>query len=288
MLRLNSPEVVQETALRWKREHKIAFVPTMGCLHEGHLKLVQRAKELGQKTIVSIFVNPLQFGPGEDFEKYPRTLEADAEKLEGLDVDLLFIPTVGELYREGFASKITVGKLADHLCGRSRPGHFDGVATVCAKLFQISQADFAVFGEKDFQQLRIIEQLISDLNFPITIVPHATVREADGLALSSRNRYLSAEDRARAVALPETLQQIKAIAASHPESAVGDILTTGRERLRQLGIQIDYLEVASETDLVPVEGSRRLVEISQPRAFAAVRMGNTRLIDNLKLGGETE
>ena len=286
MLILNSPEVVQETVLRWKREYKIAFVPTMGCLHEGHLKLVQKAKELGQKVVVSIFVNPLQFGPNEDFEKYPRTMELDQEKLRSLHVDLLFAPSVQELYRPGFSTKIVVGALGNHLCGRSRPGHFDGVATVCAKLFQITQPDYAIFGQKDFQQLRIIEQLISDLNFPVTIVAHPTVREPDGLAMSSRNRYLSEEERATAVTLSEALSQIKAIAQSHPESSVHDVLAPGKQRLNEKGLHIEYLEIASEANLIPAAMGTRLLEIPEPRVFAAVKLGQTRLIDNQKLVGD--
>src|SRR5262249_13763307 len=156
--------------LRWKLESPIAFVPTMGCLHEGHVALIRRAKELAKRVVVSIFVNPMQFSPGEDFEKYPRAFEADKELLEKEGVDLLFAPTVKDLYPEGFSTKISVGEITDRLCGKFRPGHFDGVATVCLKLFEITRCDFAVFGEKDFQQLRVIQQMTADLNLPVAII----------------------------------------------------------------------------------------------------------------------
>lgn len=287
MLTLQSPEVVQETTLRWKRESKIAFVPTMGCLHEGHLRLVRRAKDLAPKVIVSIFVNPLQFSQGEDFEKYPRTLEADAEKLEAEGVDLLFTPTREDLYPSNFSTKIHVSGLSDALCGAHRPGHFDGVATVCFKLFEITQADYAVFGEKDFQQLRVLQQLTADMNLPLFIVPHPTVREEDGLAMSSRNRFLTADERARAARLPEVLRQVKATLHSHPEFPVDEILAPARARLEEAGFRLDYLTIASERDLRPAAGSAPGNTITDPRAFVAARIGSTRLIDNLSLTVET-
>ncbi len=286
MLTLQSPEVVQETALRWKRETKIAFVPTMGCLHEGHLRLIRRAKELAPKVIVSIFVNPLQFGKGEDFEKYPRTLELDSESLEGLDVDLLFLPTREDLFPQSFSTAIHVDGLTTALCGEFRPGHFDGVATVCLKLFQITQADFAIFGEKDFQQLRMIQRLTADMNLPLTIVSHATVREEDGLALSSRNRYLTPEERAHATRLPESLKQVRATFQSHPEFPVEDILAPAREKLEGVGFKLDYLTIASARDLIPASGSTLAHTISEPRVFFAGRLGATRLIDNWSLAEE--
>ena len=287
MLTLQSPEVVQDTTLRWKRESKIAFVPTMGCLHEGHLRLVRRAKDLAPKVIVSIFVNPLQFSQGEDFEKYPRTLEADAEKLEAEGVDLLFTPTREDLYPSNFSTKIHVSGLSDALCGAHRPGHFDGVATVCFKLFEITQADYAVFGEKDFQQLRVLQQLTADMNLPLFIVPHPTVREEDGLAMSSRNRFLTADERARAARLPEVLRQVKATLHSHPDFPVDEILAPARARLEEAGFRLDYLTIASERDLKPAAGSAPGNTITDPRAFVAARIGSTRLIDNLSLTVET-
>jgi len=287
MLTLQSPEVVQETTLRWKRESKIAFVPTMGALHEGHLRLVRRAKDLAPKVIVSIFVNPLQFSKGEDFEKYPRTLEADAAKLEAEGVDLLFTPTREDLYPANFSTKIQVTGLSDALCGAHRPGHFDGVATVCFKLFEITQADFAVFGEKDFQQLRVLQQLTADMNLPLFIVPHATVREEDGLAMSSRNRFLTPEERAKAARIPEVLRQVKATLHSHPEFPVDEILAPAKARLEEVGLRLDYLNIASERDLRPVPGATLGKTVTDPRVFVAARLGTTRLIDNLSLTVET-
>ena len=277
MLTLNSPQVVQETILRWKREHRVAFVPTMGNLHDGHLRLVTEAKRFGTKVIVSIFVNPLQFGPKEDFARYPRTLQEDTAKLEAAGADLLFAPEVDDLYPPGFSTRVIVGHLAEPLCGSFRPGHFDGVATVCLKLFQITQADFAVFGEKDFQQLRVLQQLVADFNLPLTIVPVATVREPDGLALSSRNQYLSPEDRKVAPALYEALRL-----ALDAETA-GEALARARARLEPTPFQLEYLEIVSGVDLKPVDPAAHIAAVPYPRIFAAARLGTTRLIDNLSL-----
>jgi pantoate--beta-alanine ligase len=283
MITLNSPQVVQETVLRWKREGKIAFVPTMGALHEGHLQLVRRAKHYGSRVIVSIFVNPLQFGPNEDLSKYPRSLEADEEKLRELDVDLLFTPEVTDLYPPGFRTRVVPEKLTQSLCGKSRPGHFEGVATVCLKLFLTTQADFAVFGEKDFQQLRVIQQMTADFNMPLTILPHPTVREDDGLALSSRNRYLSPEQRSAAAAFPRALAGTQNRALEDASLTAGSLLETLRAEIARAGLALDYVDIASEGDLVPVAPTVRLAEIAQPRVFGAVKVGTTRLIDNWKL-----
>ncbi len=283
MLVLHSPEVIQEMTLRWKRDSKIAFVPTMGALHDGHLRLVESAKRFGQKTIVSIFVNPLQFGAGEDFDAYPRTLEADSEKLQALDIDLLVAPSSKDFYPEGFASRVRVEKLGDHLCGASRPGHFEGVATVCLKLFQITQADFALFGEKDFQQLRILQQMTQDLNLPLTVVPEPIVREADGLAMSSRNRYLSAEQRAHATHIPTAWRRAQAVASGRSDATVGDVLTAAMNELEKAPLVIDYLSVAPERTLVPCARETRLADVPLPRIFIAVKNGSTRLIDNAPL-----
>lgn len=283
MLILNSPQVVQETVLRWKQEGKIAFVPTMGCLHEGHLQLVRRAKQYGQRTIVSIFVNPLQFGPKEDLANYPRPIEEDKEKLRALGVDLLFLPSVEDLYPVGFRTKVVPTVLTDHMEGSSRPGHFEGVATVCLKLFLTTQADFAVFGEKDFQQLRVIQQLTADFNMPLTILPHPTVREADGLALSSRNRYLSPGERDTASRFPASLSAAQRRGLTEPTVTAGATVSHLKESLSAAGIVLDYAVVASEWDLIPADGATRLGDIERPRLFAAVKVGRTRLIDNWKL-----
>lgn len=285
MLTLTSPQVVQETALRWKREYKVAFIPTMGCLHEGHLALILRARQYAPKIIVSIFVNPLQFGPSEDFSRYPRTLEEDQAKLQEMNVDVCFAPSVEELYPDGFETKITAGTLSQSMEGAARPGHFDGVATVCLKLFQITQADFAIFGEKDFQQLRIIQQMAADLNLSTTIIGHPTVRDPKGLALSSRNRYLSASDRELANRLPISLQLAKQ-AARNPQAKVKQVLSAARESLG--GVTVDYLTVAMERDLKPVSEETTMFDLDEPRIFAAVRVGTTRLIDNLCLTNPDE
>ncbi|MCB0418144.1 MAG: pantoate--beta-alanine ligase, partial [Bdellovibrionales bacterium] len=204
---LHSPEEVQKTTREWGGT--VALVPTMGALHAGHLSLVEAAQSLADRVVVSIFVNPLQFGPTEDLDKYPRTLEQDASLLGELNVDLLFAPQAAEFYPQGFSTKVSVSGLTASLCGASRPGHFEGVTTVCLKLFQVSNADFAVFGEKDFQQLRVIEQMVDDLNLPVKIIRGAIVRETDGLAMSSRNRYLTAEQRRSAGRVPEAVAAVR-------------------------------------------------------------------------------
>lgn len=283
MVTLNSPQIVQETMLRWKKDSKIALVPTMGCLHAGHLSLVRKAKAYAEKTAVSIFVNPLQFGPKEDFSLYPRTLQEDSDKLKSLDVDLLFTPSETDLYPSGFSTAIAVGGLTRHLCGASRPGHFEGVATVCLKLFLITQADYAIFGEKDFQQLRVIEQMVEDLNLPLSIIPHETVREADGLAYSSRNRYLTPEQRQRAGQIPEALRQANEEALSHSQCVASKLMRLVSTRLSAADMKIDYAEIASESDLVPVSPERPIRDISRPRFFLAAHLGTTRLIDNIQL-----
>lgn len=284
MIALHSPQIVQETVLRWKKDgKKVAFVPTMGALHAGHLALVEAAKLLAPKVIVSIFVNPLQFAQGEDLSKYPRTLETDSDLLESLDVDVLFAPTEKEFYAEDFVTQVRVGKLTDHLCGKFRPGHFEGVATVCLKLFQITQADFAVFGEKDFQQLRVIQQMTSDLNMPLSIVPYPTVREADGLARSSRNVYLSAEERALAARIPSATKAANDAYRAHPSANVGSVHGAAAAALETQGIRIEYLAIASEKDLVPCDKAQAMADIFLPRLFLAARIGNTRLIDNCAL-----
>lgn len=285
MIVLKSPQLVQETAVRWKKEYKVALVPTMGCLHDGHLALVDIAKQFAEKCIVSIFVNPLQFAPHEDFERYPRPIEDDMEKLEAAGVDLLFAPDVRDMYPSDTYSTrvISNGPLTQALCAKSRPGHFDGVATVCTKLFLATQADIAVFGEKDFQQLRVIQQLTEDLNLPVSILPHPIVRESDQVAMSSRNRYLSAEDRALAPMLYQALEATRKKALSQPRTTVGELLQSARQLISNPIFQIDYLEICPERTLTPAEASVPLNEVSNPRLFVAAKLGQTRLIDNLSL-----
>ena len=281
MITLCSPTQVQKLSLRWKCDREaVALVPTMGCLHAGHLQLVKRAKKYGRKVIVSLFVNPLQFGPHEDFEKYPRTFTEDSRKLEALGVDLLFHPTPEEFYPSGFATTAKVKGLSEPLEGLSRPGHFEGVATVCLKLFHITMADFAVFGEKDYQQLRVIEQMTRDLHLPLVIVSHEIVREEDGLALSSRNRYLSPLERSWALQLSRSLQEAQKLAKEDPGITVGAIQEHVRTRLATVPLEIDYVEVAGAEDLQPAANNISLRSIQYPRLFLAVRAGTTRLIDN--------
>ncbi|NBX68257.1 MAG: pantoate--beta-alanine ligase [Proteobacteria bacterium] len=283
MLILNSPEVTQETCLRWKRESPIAFVPTMGCLHDGHLALVQRAKELAPKVVVSIFVNPLQFGPNEDFEKYPRVFEEDCRKLESMGVDLLFHPSVKDLYPDGFSTKISVGEIANRLCGAFRPGHFDGVATVVLKLFEITSCDYAVFGEKDFQQLTVIQQITRDFNLPVCVIPFPTVRADDQVALSSRNSYLSSSEREAAQKIPQALSAARKEALSNPHQTVGELLNKITPELSREGLKIQYLEITQSRRLLPTRPEERLESLSQPHLFVAVYAGSTRLIDNVSL-----
>jgi len=279
MLVLSDPQAVQSHARQWKQEQRIALVPTMGNLHEGHLSLVRKAKQLAEKCVVSIFVNPIQFGPNEDLDDYPRTLAADQAALRELEVDLLFAPAQKDLYPDGFQTGVQVGSLAGHLCGQSRPGHFSGVATVCLKLFEIAQPNFAVFGRKDFQQLRVIEQMVQDFNLPLEIVPGNIVREQDGLAMSSRNRYLDSKERELARRIPTATGTL----ASHRRDATVGELCREVEQILGEGVAVEYLEIASEEDLIPQPDSVPVESISSPHFFLAVKIGSTRLIDNLPL-----
>lgn len=258
---------------------RIAFVPTMGNLHEGHLQLVRRAKKIADIVVVSIFVNPLQFGPTEDLDKYPRTLAADKEKLFGEGANYLFTPGVEEMYPNGVdaQTRITVPGLSDTLCGASRPGHFSGVATVVTKLFQIVQPDVAIFGKKDFQQLAVIRKLTSDLCMPIQIVGVETARATDGLALSSRNGYLTAEERALAPALHSALQECReAIACGFDSYA--DLENHARETLQIAGFKPDYFSIRDARTLGAVT-----LNTEQLVILGAAYLGRTRLIDNVTL-----
>jgi pantoate--beta-alanine ligase len=258
---------------------RIGFVPTMGSLHDGHMSLLQAARQHADKVIGSVFVNPLQFGPGEDFERYPRTPEDDQRLLEGAGCDLLFMPAVKEMYPDGrqSATLVTVKTLSEILCGAVRPGHFDGVATVVAKLFGIVQPDLAVFGEKDYQQLAIIRRMTADLALPVEIVGAPTVRQPDGLAMSSRNRYLTDSELALAPRIYEALQSVGArIAAGERTFAALEAL--GVAQLRAARMQPDYFEIRdAQTLLEPTRASRELVILT------AARLGKARLIDNLRV-----
>ena len=253
----------------------LALVPTMGALHAGHLKLVEEANARADRVAVSIFVNPLQFGAGEDLGRYPRQEEQDLAALEAAGVDLVWLPGVGDLYPEGFATRISVAGVSDRWEGEARPGHFEGVATVVAKLLIGVTPDVAMFGEKDFQQLAVIRRLTADLALPVEIVGVPTVRDADGLALSSRNAYLSQDERARAVALPAALAQARRDILGGWEVAAA--LAAARAMLHEAGFgPIDYLALVNAGTLEPVDEAH-----GEMRLIAAAKLGSTRLIDNL-------
>lgn len=257
-------------------ERGVAFVPTMGNLHEGHLDLMRLARQHGDCVVASIFVNPLQFGPNEDFDQYPRTLDADCEKLRGL-ADVVFTPSVNEMYPEQQTVFIEPPPTANDLCGISRPGHFRGMATVVLKLLNIVQPQVALFGKKDYQQLHIIRKLVGQLNLPIGIIGGETVRASDGLALSSRNQYLSAEERAEAASLFRSLQGIRqAILAG--EEDFERLQKNAVESLEARGWSVDYLVVRRQEDLQPAGCSDRELVV-----LAAARLGKTRLLDNVEV-----
>jgi pantoate--beta-alanine ligase len=263
----------------WRRDGEtIGLVPTMGALHEGHLVLVRRAQADNRRCIVTLFVNPTQFGPSEDLTAYPRNETADRDKLAALGVDLLFAPDVAAMYAPDAATTVTVARLTDHLCGPFRPGHFAGVATVVTKLLLQSLPDAAYFGAKDYQQLQVIRRLARDLDIPVRIVGVPTVRDADGLALSSRNAYLSPNERAAALALPRTLHTIAEQLGRSPKD-VAQQTAWGRNQLSAAGFtRIDYVDVCDAESLQPIVEAR-----GHARVFAAAWMGRTRLIDNVPI-----
>lgn len=264
--------------LRPRRGRRLGLVPTMGYLHEGHLSLIRQAAEECEQVVVSVFVNPLQFGPGEDLDRYPRDLERDRRLAEEAGADILFTPGVEEMYPGGAKTTVRVTGLTDRLCGASRPGHFDGVATVVSKLFHIVEPDRAYFGQKDAQQVAVIQQMVHDLNMPVEVVPCPTVREEDGLAMSSRNVYLSPEERRRATTLYKTLREATREREAGRLCQAAEAVQFIRERLEMTeGLSIDYVEVLSYPGLEPLE---RLDE-SRSIAAVAVHLGSTRLIDNV-------
>lgn len=271
-------EQLKEQLVTWRQqEQRIAFVPTMGNLHQGHLSLVDKAKQLADKVVVSIFVNPTQFNDQHDLAAYPRTVEADLQQLTAQQCDLVFVPNVNDIYPNGTRTQtqVHVPEIGDRLCGQYRPGHFDGVATVVTKLLNLVQADVAVFGEKDYQQLLLIQKLVTDLNCPTEVIGVETYREPNGLAMSSRNRYLSDAEKQQAGALYQELaglaQQIQA-----GERDYSKLCQQAKQRLMLKGFEPDYIEVCRAEDLqAPKEGDRHL------RILLAAYLGSARLIDNI-------
>ncbi|MDD5135394.1 MAG: pantoate--beta-alanine ligase [Phycisphaerae bacterium] len=257
---------------------KIGFVPTMGALHAGHFSIIKAAREQTDFVVVSIFVNPAQFGPAEDIDKYPKTLDADTAGCEKLGVDIVFAPTVAGMYPSENLTWVNVEKLTEPLCGRNRPGHFRAVATVCAKLFNIVQPDIAFFGQKDAQQSIVIKQMVSDLNMPLEIIVCPTVREPDGLAMSSRNSYLDTEERKDAVLIYAALKEAELfITAGHRKSSelIGEM-----EKILKLSsrIKIEYISVLDSRTLEEIEQANGEVLVA-----IAVKLGQARLIDNIML-----
>jgi pantoate--beta-alanine ligase len=276
-----SPGVMAAWADRVRAEGRtICLVPTMGFFHEGHVALMRRAGEIADEVVVSLFVNPMQFGVGEDLARYPRSFERDAELAAATGVAVLFAPTAGEVYPEGFRTRVSVSGLTETLCGLSRPGHFDGVTTVVAKLFHMVKPHLAVFGAKDFQQLAVIKKMVTDLNWDVGIVAHPIVREKDGLAMSSRNTYLSGAEREKALCLSRSLQLARERVAAGERNAV-----RLREEIRQNitaygDVHVDYVAIVDAETLASCD------EITDRSLLAlAVKIGRTRLIDNTLLAG---
>ncbi len=275
LVTVRTTAALRRAVAQWKkRGDTVALVPTMGALHAGHMALVARARRLAKRTVVSLFVNPAQFGPHEDFAKYPRDEAADRAELREAGVDLLFAPEVGEIYSPGFATAVTVSGLADVLDGVHRPGHFTGVATVVAKLLIAAQADFACFGEKDYQQLQIVKRMTADLEIPTRIVGVPTVRERGGLALSSRNAYLTQDERA----LAPTLHRVLLDTAEHIQDGtnIEDAMARATSELTMSGFDgVDYFAAVDAETLEPLD------RLDRPgRLLVAVQLGRARLIDN--------
>jgi pantoate--beta-alanine ligase len=260
---------------QWRKAGaSIALVPTMGALHAGHLSLVTLAKSKAARVVVSIFVNPIQFGPREDFNTYPRDEAGDIEKLGKAGADLVFAPDASEMYPGDFSTKVSIGDLTEDLCGANRPNHFDGVATVVTKLLLQCAPDMAIFGEKDYQQLLVIKHLVRDLNIPVEILGGEIVREKDGLALSSRNAYLSPSERKTAPLLHQTISEVaESLARGEGADAA---CVAGRFKLEAAGFRVDYVAVCDPDTLKPLSGP-----VKRARVLAAVYLGKTRLIDNV-------
>jgi pantoate--beta-alanine ligase len=269
-------ELMQELSNKWRRDgHIISCVPTMGFLHQGHIELLRVGRDKGDRLIMTIFVNPTQFGPHEDYEKYPRDTEGDLNKARSAGVDAVFMPTIEEMYPDGFQSTVTVNTITQYLCGKSRPVHFAGVTIVVAKLFNITKPHLAIFGEKDYQQLAVIKQMVRDLNMDIDIIGLPTVRERDGLAMSSRNKYLSPEERLSALSLKKGLDLAKAMVKDGEKDSA-----TIKNAVKELILthpftEIDYVTICDPAKLTDMEN------VNGPSLLAlAVKVGKARLIDN--------
>jgi pantoate--beta-alanine ligase len=279
MLTVTTIADVRAHVARWHEQKlRVVFVPTMGNLHDGHMSLIEAARRHGDRFIASIFVNPMQFGPNEDFAHYPRTPTQDAKMLEAAGCDLMFMPEVGEIYPNGAdqATRIEVPGISNILCGEFRPGHFEGVATIVAKLFHIVDPDVAIFGEKDFQQLTVIRRMVADLCLRVEIVGAPTVRESDGLAMSSRNQYLDAGQRQLASSIHRQLSQaVTALKAGDRD--FGKIERAGRAALDGLGFRTDYFSVRDAGTLAPARPDTREFVV-----LTASRLGKARLIDNVR------
>jgi pantoate--beta-alanine ligase len=273
---LEKIEKIADLRRRLDRDSSIGLVPTMGALHAGHAALITAARRDCKVVVVSIFVNPLQFNNQADLARYPRTLEADVTRCRELGVDVVFAPSAAEVYPQSLECTVEVGNLADHLCGPFRPGHFSGVATVVLKLFQMAQPHRAYFGEKDAQQLAIIRRLVADFNLPIEVIEVSTVREADGLAMSSRNRHLNAEERRVAIALYHALEEARRRISSG-ERRAADIRQAAAATIPQSeALRLEYLEIVDPATMQPVDDISGAVRVA-----GALWVGSTRLIDNL-------
>jgi pantoate--beta-alanine ligase len=277
MQTLTTIDSVRATVRQWRdHKHSIAFVPTMGNLHAGHMQLVATAKQKADKVMVSIFVNPTQFGPNEDFDRYPRTERDDLDKLIESSTDALFLPLVAEIYPQPTATQISVTELSNRWCGASRPGHFDGVSLVVCKLLNCVQPDLLLLGEKDYQQLAVIRRMVADLNIPVAIQGVPTVRQADGLALSSRNGYLSAQEK---ILAPQLYAALCAMRQAIDDGAddYAQLLAQQRQGLENSGFRLDYLAICRADDLTPAQPADKHLVI-----LVAAYLGKTRLIDNIQ------
>lgn len=273
---VNTIAEVKNIIKNWRKQGlTIGLVPTMGFLHEGHQSLMAQAKQQNDRVIVTIFVNPIQFGPQEDLASYPRDLERDTRACQHMAVDLVFCPTVDEMYDPDFSTYVNVNGITDELCGKKRPGHFKGVCTVVTKLFNITQPDHAYFGQKDAQQLAVIKRMVNDLNFDITVVGCPIIREADGLAKSSRNSYLSPQERTAALCLSQAITYAQTLISQGERSSKHLIATMQQHIKKQSLASIDYIEVVDFQTLKPVEYIQKTVLVA-----LAVYIGKTRLIDN--------